>query len=341
MEIDDAFTIMVGLGANGRDWLVDISGMAENSHVGVTNYPHSTIENIARTRTTDSHLLFGTPVFHSTTRAAFMEIDYTVPGSGVMTVREDGSEVFHGSVDLNFIGAFDVTANTTANRADVELDFSNLPEATSNTIADHDRLIIEDVSDSNLLEHLTVGSFVDSIADDQGIVAGGGKLSVSMTGLPMEELTAMTAADIHDADTLLIGDMSASDTVSISMGTLEERLRGEYVSDVNLGIVSAESTTVAPSRRAVAFAVAAGGGGGGTADGVVQSAALAVVGLDLSLTLGRSIGAEVTASVTLPAAAADGVLDGARMAFSRAIPATDAGAFARQRRLYLDSAAGR
>ena len=317
LEIDDAFTIMVGLGANGRDWLVDISGMAENSHVGVTNYPHSTIENIARTRTTDSHLLFGTPVFHSTTRAAFMEIDYTVPGSGVMTVREDGSEVFHGSVDLNFIGAFDVTANTTANRADVELDFSNLPEATSNTIADHDRLIIEDVSDSNLLEHLTVGSFVDSIADDQGIVAGGGKLSVSMTGLPMEELTAMTAADIHDADTLLIGDMSASDTVSISMGTLEERLRDEYVSDVNLGIVSAESTTVAPSRRAVAQAVAAGGGGGGTADGVVQSAALAVVGLDLSLTLGRSIGAEVTASVTLPAAAArDGVLDAASMAFS-------------------------
>ena len=91
------------------------------------------------------------------------------------------------------------------------------------------------MSDDNILEHLTVGSFVDSISDDEGIVSAGGRLSVGMTGLPMEELTAMTAADIHDADTLLVGDTSATDTVSISMGTLEERLRGEYVSDVNLG----------------------------------------------------------------------------------------------------------
>ena len=42
-------------------------------------------------------------------------------------------------------------------------------------------------------------------------------------------------------------------------------------------------------------------GGGGTADGVVQTATMSVSAQDLSLTLDRSIGADVTASVTLPA----------------------------------------
>ena len=65
----------------------------------------------------------------------------------------------------------------------------------------------------------------------------------------------------------------------------------------------------------VVTGVTGGGGGGGTADGVVETAAMAVTGQELSLTLDRSIGADVTASVTLPAASADGVLSGAMMEF--------------------------
>ena len=49
-----------------------------------------------------------------------------------------------------------------------------------------------------------------------------------------------------------------------------------------------------------------GGGGGGTPDGVVQGATMAVAGQQLSLTLDRTVGADVTAAVTLPAGGGGG-----------------------------------
>ena len=94
---------------------------------------------------------------------------------------------------------------------------------------------------------------------------------------------------------------TASDKALVPSNLLS--IFGSVVSDTDIDVAapSSESTAVAPSRQAVAEAIAANSGGGGSDDGVVDGVTLGYTDATrvVDLTVERTVGADLTASATI------------------------------------------
>ena len=133
--------------------------------------------------------------------------------------------------------------------------------------------------------------------------------------LVRQAATAAADARTSDAviDTVTPGNNGA--VLSASRRAVANAVRAGSIHQINERISDAtidvstpanESTTIAPSRQAVAEAID-GITVGGTADGVADSVDLAISGQDLSITVGRSVGVDLTDTVTLPVGGGGGI----------------------------------
>ena len=156
---------------------------------------------------------------------------------------------------------------------------------------------------------------VDAVA---AALTGGSKITVSYDD-PNDEITisssALNAAEVNDRiDTRLptVTSFEASDEngivrriwTSARVGQRANISAQAHIVGVASPIDVADPTTntdvFAASKRSVAQAIADNMGTGGMADGIVNSLDLSRSGRDLTVTLGRSIGADLTETVQLP-----------------------------------------
>ena len=288
VQAGDYFVLAVHVFPFSTDTLHSHPGIVETSHAGDTGYPHETIEFIARAReggpfpdqSINSYL--GPPLLNDPVIPAFMEFDYGVLDAGISTIRSEGTEVYHGLTHLNFAGAGVSATHDSANDwANIAIpgvpgfDLSNLPVIPDTELHQDDQVLVRDTS-----------------ADENRRLA----VSRLMADLPLNALVSTTTIDAS-ADRLLVHSAADGRNNTVSLQSLASRM--------------ADGTTIFALNGTLS---APGTGGSGTADGVVQTAAMAVSGRDLSLTLDRSIGADVTASVMLPEGA-DGVVQGGALTF--------------------------
>ena len=121
VQTGEYFVMAVHQSEIGTDTLHSLPGINETSHAGDASYPHETIEFISRARestplpdqSTNSYL--GPPLFGDPVIAAFMEMDYGVLDAGISTIRDEGTQIYHGLTHLNFEGAGVTGTHDTAN----------------------------------------------------------------------------------------------------------------------------------------------------------------------------------------------------------------------------------
>ena len=277
VQAGEYFVMAVHQQDGGNDTLHSLPGINETSHAGDTGYPHETIEFTARAREGDPNpdqginSYLGPPTLGAQVIPAFMEMDYGVLDAGVSTIRDEGTQIYHGLTHINFEGAGVTGTHDAANDwANIAIpgvqgfDLSSLNVIPDTELALEDLILVRDTSESE-----------------------NRRLAVSrlMADLPLWSLPGTT--DIVPTDRIILHDSSASLNRTVTWQDLAARL--------------ADGTTILATDGTLT--AVGGGGGGAVADGVVNSATLGVVGADLSLTLDRSTGADVTASATLPVVA--------------------------------------
>ena len=87
-----------------------------------------------------------------------------------------------------------------------KLDIAGLPNQSSTQLADNDVMAVENVSESNVQRHLTMGSLSAFLADGTTITSAGGKLTAAAGG-------GLTTVETSDP---ISGDGSAGDPVALS-----------------------------------------------------------------------------------------------------------------------------
>ena len=115
------------------------------------------------------------------------------------------------------------------------------------------------------------------------------------------------ADGLRVVDTLVPGDVERSDNFFWNGPFQTLRDVQDYVEDHHYGmikdvLVAGANVTITADDADQTLTIAAGGGGGGGADGVVETATMMVTGQALLLTLGLTVGPDVTATVMLPTA---------------------------------------
>ena len=268
VQAGEYFVLAVHVTPAGPDTLHSQAGIIETSHAGTATYPHETIEFIARARegtpfpdqSLNSYL--GPPLPGGDVRPASMSFDYGVLNAGVSTIRDEGSEVYHGLTHLNFAGAGVTATHDSVNDwaeitiPGVTLDISGLPNQSSTILADVDLFLTEDVSDSNALKHVTLGSLVDRIADGTTITATGGTLSTAGTGTVETESPVSGVGSTGSPITIADG---ALNLVHMSTGARYHRgdwnsnqvyIRGQSVEHVNHLWINAAGTSLGDTPAA-------------------------------------------------------------------------------------------
>ena len=186
------------------------------------------------------------------------------------------------------------TLTAAAGGGGTPLSIAGLPNQGSTDLADTDIMVIENVSESNVQRHLTMGSLADFLADGTTITSAGGKLtSVGGGGDPFDTAPLFTG-NPSGLDRILIRDVSENRTEYLGFlafkGDVSPRLRdeggnqGNYFDILNFtgaGVTCSQQGTLGTCNIP---------GGGGAADGVVN----AVTMLNGTLRLGRSVGADLT-----------------------------------------------
>ena len=110
VQTGEYFVMAVHQSEIGSDTLHSLPNINETSHAGDPSYPHETIEFISRARESgplpdqgiNSYL--GPPLLGNPVLPAFTEMDYGVLDAGISTIRDEGTQIYHGLTHLNFAG---------------------------------------------------------------------------------------------------------------------------------------------------------------------------------------------------------------------------------------------
>ena len=269
LGIDDRFTILLQFQTQSDDLTIEgglVGGqIPQNQHIGVDDYPHSTIEWRARCAQQPEGELgvdTGFNLNQGTGVAAFTEIDYTVPIYGLLTLRSDGSEVYHGPADLNATGGLVVGPRTATRGGEIRLgNFTGLTNIASSAIDDHDVVAIHHRDDDSI-HGMTFGEIAARLADGTTITSSAGTLSTlgGGTGGGDGDFTLATLTQALNGDgtddlalvTPIAGDAANQDIMLIwdrSMNALRRTGLGDLAAQISANPFQGASTytdTIAP-----------------------------------------------------------------------------------------------
>ena len=153
--------------------------------------------------------------------------------------------------------------------------------------------------------------FIDSsgAADSLDFVGAEDGVLASATWSTATQTLTMTLADGTTIPVALSGLETVAEVQTAIAAAIANRL-------TRSDIVAGNNITITPGTgNSLEIAASGGGGGGGSNDGVVNHVSLTEASGDLTLTLGRSVGSDLSGSVALPggglsAVATDATLDG-------------------------------
>ena len=236
----DYFGIALWTSENHRDNWYWKTGITETAHAGTVDYPHTSLSYVGRLGGTTGDFAdrIGQAWRNSHGGAREMFVEYSITAGGVMTLRKDGVQRYHGPNDLDLYGPFLVEPDTVNGGVDVSFDLSGLDALTSNTIDGPDTFFAADMSDSNAFKGITFGSIADKLADGTTITSLNGTLTavgLDIAGLPEEHST-----DLADDDVMVIENISdANAKRRMTMGTLADFLADGISITANSGVLSA------------------------------------------------------------------------------------------------------